>query len=570
MERHRKVYCPAIKTKTAAGKKSQKPHKPPAQETTEEPVKAPERKKSNPEARGSKGMKYAIIYSNSPASEDEIRVTFLVNEMDPKDPFDGYFAVTAKKALTETVTSLMRKASEFLASRNLKPLHEELSFNFVNRASLSDRQARAAFMKGLNNIIWESTHKKPVETVTGPGTETEAKGPLAAKLQEKRIIPEKADQASVKSDEWRWRQPRNKVKNTKNIFFIECKQKIPVESMLPKERKCPECRKKLVDTGSSWNTISYGHLNTGSCTFHETIFIAPSSELHGGPDQKWHMNMGRNPWEPKIWGRDGPGITSDFDANLATDLQQMGELYSSRAREIRPSKDGSRKEPKKGSTMVGYREGSIYHFFIQRVKNQPKWSIQLSYVKNDGAFDLGEKIDLDHWSGIPDGMVALIQRARPLLKDMKLPEINLENTYANQHAWHEYALEDKFVLDCMKRAFKILGKIEQEKKQPHHDTREPEKVPGRKKKVPAETIHDPAPEKEKSRKEEPVSEWKPGNTFDPRIPRKEKRKKRPLYHDIHLVQTDLFKFFPQNQSNLAEYFVMEGGGRIVSTPRRKS
>ena len=446
---------------------------------------------------------------------------------------------------------------------------------------------------------------------------------------------------------------RSKLKTTRNIFFLEkCKQKIPVESMLPKERKCPECRKKLVDTGSSWNTISYGHLNTGSCTFHETIFIAPSSELHGGPDQEWHLKTGRNPWEPKIWGRDGPGITSDFDANLATDLQQMGELYSSRAREIRPSKDGSRKEPKKGSTMVGYREGSIYHFFIQRVKNQPKWSIQLSYVKKDGAFDLGEKIDLDHWSGIPDGMVALIQRARPLLKDMKLPEINLENTYANQHAWHEYALEDKFVLDCMKRAFKILGKIEQEKKQPDkdtgeadfaftlkkndtaeqpysitvrhgsgllfgesckkakiyqlmqklaaaagawsrsnlgkelekckletvnetelnedqisgmflraiHKTREPEKVPGRKKKVPAETIHDPATEKEKSRKEEPVSEWKPGNTFDPPIPGKEKRKKRPLYHDIHLVQTDLFKFFPQNQSDLAEYFVMEGGG----------
>ena len=38
------------------------------------------------------------------------------------------------------------------------------------------------------------------------------------------------------------------------------------------------------------------------------------------------------------------------------------------------------------------------------------------------------------------------------------------------------------------------------------------------------------------------------------IPTSRKRKKRPLYHDVHLVQTDLFKFFPHNQSELFDFF----------------
>ena len=53
------------------------------------------------------------------------------------------------------------------------------------------------------------------------------------------------------------------------------------------------------------------------------------------------------------------------------------------------------------------------------------------------------------------------------------------------------------------------------------------------------------------------------------VPESRKRKRKPVYHNPNSRQEDLFKFFPQNQASVDEWFEMERGGATVSIPRRK-
>ncbi len=46
------------------------------------------------------------------------------------------------------------------------------------------------------------------------------------------------------------------------------------------------------------------------------------------------------------------------------------------------------------------------------------------------------------------------------------------------------------------------------------------------------------------------------------VPESRKRKSKPVYHNPNSRQEDLFKFFPQNQAELSEWFEMERGGRL--------
>lgn len=66
-------------------------------------------------------------------------------------------------------------------------------------------------------------------------------------------------------------------------------------------------------------------------------------------------------------------------------------------------------------------------------------------------------------------------------------------------------------------------------------------------------------------KEEPrKEEWQPVKTVRPLpIPESRKVKKRPLYHDHNLVQGDLFSFFPQNQTDLFDFFEEDGPAQNV-------
>lgn len=55
-------------------------------------------------------------------------------------------------------------------------------------------------------------------------------------------------------------------------------------------------------------------------------------------------------------------------------------------------------------------------------------------------------------------------------------------------------------------------------------------------------------------------EWKPDGTNRPiLIPESRKKKKRPVFRNENLVQTDLLKFFPQNQTTVFEFFEADKG-----------
>ena len=364
----------------------------------------------------------------------------------------------------------------------------------------------------------------------------------------------------------------NKLRDAKNIFFLEkCSQKIPTYEMLPKTRKCPKCGKKLEITGSSWDDRTYNHVSRIDCSYSETIFIAPSSELKGGLDHEWYIKMGKDPWAARIWGREGSIRPENFLKLLDLDLKEMGDLYSSRETKVHENapvstkkapKDSNRpyhpiKAGKKGSTMVGMRKGSIYSFSLSKALNQPKWTIEFNYTKSGGMYEVGEKLELDHWSGIFSAMVTLIHNAGPILKEKKLPLPTLENTYINQHAWPEWALEDKFVYDTLKSAYKA---VEMQKKHQAEGEKKAQPEPQKKQQIYMAEVtfssNRMGPKKLISVTPLPV-------------PESRKRKRKPVYHNPNSRQEDLFKFFPQNQASVDEWFEMERGGATVSIPRRK-
>ena len=117
-----------------------------------------------------------------------------------------------------------------------------------------------------------------------------------------------------------------------------------------------------------------------------------------------------------------------------------------------PVKKGAR-----GSTMVNFRPGSsIYSIFLERVKDQPDWTLQFYHEKSGGMYEVGNRIRMDHWAVITWAFADLIRKATGNLRTKKLPDPSIYNTYINQHAWPEYALEDRFVLDALESAFKYL------------------------------------------------------------------------------------------------------------------
>ena len=120
----------------------------------------------------------------------------------------------------------------------------------------------------------------------------------------------------------------------------------------------------------------------------------------------------------------------------------------------------------KGSSMVGYKpHQSIYSIFMERVKDQEQWTMELNFEKGESFTQIGEKIHLGNFVGFDEGMAQLIRTAIPIIKEKKLPEPSPNNTYINQHAWHDYAIMDWLVLAHLKRAFQIIaGK----RKEPSH------------------------------------------------------------------------------------------------------
>lgn len=53
------------------------------------------------------------------------------------------------------------------------------------------------------------------------------------------------------------------------------------------------------------------------------------------------------------------------------------------------------------------------------------------------------------------------------------------------------------------------------------------------------------------------------------VPESRKRKSKPVYHNPNSRQEDLFKFFPQNQAELSEWFEMERGGGDCESSREE-
>ncbi len=120
----------------------------------------------------------------------------------------------------------------------------------------------------------------------------------------------------------------------------------------------------------------------------------------------------------------------------------------------------------KGSSMVGYKpHQSIYSIFLERVKDQKQWTMELNFEKGESFTLIGERII---WEMCPlaEGMAQLIINTTPIIKEKKLPEPSIKNTYINQHAWHEYAILDWLVLDELGKAFEIIAGKRREK--PHY------------------------------------------------------------------------------------------------------
>ena len=141
--------------------------------------------------------------------------------------------------------------------------------------------------------------------------------------------------------------------------------------------------------------------------------------------------------------------------------QSREERRHIRGREPHPDKPKrpfySVKKGARGSTMVNFRPGSsIYSIFLERVKDQPDWTLQFYHEKSDGIYEVGNRIRMDHWAVITWAFADLIRKATGNLRTRKLPDPSIYNTYINQHAWPEYALEDRFVLDALESAFKYL------------------------------------------------------------------------------------------------------------------
>lgn len=118
----------------------------------------------------------------------------------------------------------------------------------------------------------------------------------------------------------------NKLSSAKNIFFLEnCSQKIPIEGMLPRKRKCAVCKGKIEKVGGSWNTVGYGHsgMQDTNCRYYEVVFIAPSCLIES--------RIESDPFTPKIWGMEGSIKPEDFTFLLSLDLDEMGGLYANKS-----------------------------------------------------------------------------------------------------------------------------------------------------------------------------------------------------------------------------------------------
>ena len=148
-------------------------------------------------------------------------------------------------------------------------------------------------------------------------------------------------------------------------------------------------------------------------------------------------------------------VTEYSDAQVSRVI--LRAVHSSGKRQVPskpfyPVKKGSR-----GSTMVNFRPGSsIYSIFLERVKDQPDWTLQFYHEKSGGMYEVGNRIRMDHWAVLRWAFVDLIRKAIRNLRTRELPDPSIHNTYINQHAWPEYALEDRFVLDALESAFRYL------------------------------------------------------------------------------------------------------------------
>ena len=148
-------------------------------------------------------------------------------------------------------------------------------------------------------------------------------------------------------------------------------------------------------------------------------------------------------------------VTEYSDAQVSRMI--LRAVHSSGKRQVPSSPSYPVKKGARGSTMVNFRPGSsIYSIFLERVKDQPDWTLQFHYEKGGSAYKIGNPIRMDHWAVITWAFADLIRKATGSLRTRKLPDPSIYNTYIDQHAWPEYALEDRFVLDALERAFKYI------------------------------------------------------------------------------------------------------------------
>ena len=328
------------------------------------------------------------------------------------------------------------------------------------------------------------------------------------------------------------KRPINQIRDAKNIFFLEkCSQKIPTDEMLPLKRKCPKCKGKIEQTGGSWNTVTYRHsgLQDTSCNYWDEIFKAPSCRLVCSLEHE------REPWVPKIWGRESIRPENLLE-HLDRDLREMEDLYSSREAKVLESAAVNTKKapqkPKQEKKPAVPREESEEIERPGYPRHSPEdgkdyWSVfcpvcgeinEIEAVYDEVVDTISKKITRKGW----------VPKAGPMAKQCKHFSSRVLMRYNPDYYFRKKPGE----LTLLEKAEQKAEKLEAAKKaQP-----EPQK----------QKINPPPPD---------YGHYHP-------VPESRKRKRKPVYHNPNSRQEDLFKFFPQSQTSVDEWFEMERGGRL--------